>query len=69
MNVLTLNLYIHTYTYSAAKIAYEIFQSRGLFGLYAGVTPSVMRAFIVSSSRFAAYEGTIALIDGKLLKG
>mmetsp|Transcript_2207 Transcript_2207/g.2648 ORF Transcript_2207/g.2648 Transcript_2207/m.2648 type:complete len:322 (-) Transcript_2207:14-979(-) len=34
----------------------ELIQTKGWKGLYSGVTPSIMRAFIVSSSRFTAYE-------------
>jgi len=31
-------------------------KTKGWLGLYAGVTPSIARAFLVSSSRFSAYE-------------
>lgn len=48
---------------SAIKIAMSVFQKRGLFGLYAGVVPSVLRAFVVSSSRFTVYEGTLYLLE------
>jgi solute carrier family 25 carnitine/acylcarnitine transporter 20/29 len=45
-------------------VARELVRAKGLLGLYAGVVPSILRAFIVSSSRFSAYEATIwALSD------
>lgn len=31
-------------------------RTKGWLGLYAGVTPSIARAFLVSSTRFSAYE-------------
>lgn len=34
----------------------ELMETRGVRALYRGVTPTVMRAFIVSASRFSAYE-------------
>ncbi len=39
----------------------ELMKNKGWRGLYAGVTPSIMRAFIVSSSRFTAYEMVVKL--------
>lgn len=36
-----------------------IVESRGILGVYYGVAPSILRAFIVSSSRFSAYETTL----------
>lgn len=33
-----------------------LLKSKGWSGLYAGVTPSILRAFLVSSTRFSAYE-------------
>jgi solute carrier family 25 carnitine/acylcarnitine transporter 20/29 len=48
-------------TVAAAR---ELVRAKGFLGLYAGVVPSILRAFIVSSSRFSAYEATIwALSD------
>ena len=41
----------------------EILKSRGIRGLYSGVVPSIMRAFIVSSSRFSAYEATLYFLS------
>ena len=40
----------------------ELMESRGLRALYRGVSPTIMRAFIVSSSRFSAYELTLWLL-------
>lgn len=39
----------------------ELMETRGIQALYRGVTPTVMRAFIVSASRFSAYEIALAL--------
>lgn len=39
----------------------HLLQSKGLTGLYAGVAPSIARAFLVSGSRFSAYEGALWL--------
>lgn len=39
----------------------ELMESRGLRALYRGVSAAVMRAFVVSSTRFSAYEVTLWL--------
>lgn len=39
----------------------HLLRSKGLMGLYAGVSPSIARAFLVSGSRFSAYEGALWL--------
>jgi hypothetical protein len=39
----------------------DLIKTKGWRGLYAGVSPSIMRAFIVSSSRFSAYELVVKL--------
>ena len=41
---------------AALTIARDLVKTRGVAGLYAGVGPSVLRAFLVSGSRFTAYE-------------
>jgi hypothetical protein len=41
---------------SSVTIASQLLRAKGLRGLYSGVGASVSRAFIVSSSRFIAYE-------------
>lgn len=41
---------------SILKVGASLINQKGIGGLYAGVAPSIVRAFIVSSSRFSAYE-------------
>jgi solute carrier family 25 carnitine/acylcarnitine transporter 20/29 len=41
------------------SVLIQILKKHGIFGLYSGVVPSVLRALIVSSSRFSAYETTL----------
>jgi len=48
---------------SAVAVAREVLASKGLRGLYTGVTPSIARAFLVSASRFSAYELTLSLLE------
>jgi solute carrier family 25 carnitine/acylcarnitine transporter 20/29 len=47
----------------------ELMKTRGIRGLYSGVSPSIMRAFLVSGSRFSAYEAALWLLRGDLDKG
>ena len=47
---------------SAMQVAKYLINTKGFLGLYAGVIPSILRAFIVSSSRFSAYETTMWLL-------
>lgn len=54
---------IHQTPNSSFGILKDLLRTRGVLGLYAGVLPSIIRAFLVSSSRFSAYEGTLYLID------
>lgn len=42
----------------------DLLNTRGIRGLYKGVTPSIVRAFLVSGSRFSAYEGALWLLRG-----
>lgn len=42
----------------------ELLETKGVRGLYSGVSPSIMRAFLVSGSRFSAYEGALWLMRG-----
>jgi len=37
---------------------------KGIRGLYSGVQPSIMRAFLVSGTRFSAYEATLWVVRG-----
>lgn len=39
----------------------HLLKTKGFTGLYAGVSPSIARAFLVSGSRFSAYEGALWL--------
>ena len=41
----------------------QLWSTRGLKGLYSGVTPSIARAFLVSASRFSAYELAVWFLD------
>lgn len=41
-----------------------LLQTRGVAGLYSGVTPSIIRAFLVSGSRFTAYESALWFLRG-----
>lgn len=45
----------------ALGIFTQLLKNKGLTGLYAGVAPSIARAFLVSGSRFSAYEGALYL--------
>lgn len=51
-------------TQSARSVFQHLIQTRGFLGLYAGVAPSILRAFLVSGSRFSAYEMTLYLLRG-----
>lgn len=42
--------------------ARQIYHSKGIVGMFAGVGPSIARAFLVSGSRFSAYEGAVWII-------
>ena len=46
----------------ATSVARDLLRSRGVLGLYAGLMPSLARAFLVSSSRFSAYELTMWIL-------
>lgn len=48
----------------AWRVFANLIQERGVRGLYSGVTPSIARAFLVSASRFSAYEGALWLVRG-----
>lgn len=42
----------------------NLISERGVRGLYSGASASIARAFLVSGSRFSAYEGALWLIRG-----
>lgn len=46
------------------KILMSLVRQNGILGLYAGFTPSILRAFLVSGTRFSAYESTLWIIRG-----
>jgi Mitochondrial carrier protein len=49
---------------SSVTIMIQLVKQKGIMGLYSGVIPSILRAFLVSGSRFSAYEGTLYLLRG-----
>lgn len=51
--------YVHKQ--GAVETLKQLCLSKGITGLYAGVGPSIARAFLVSGSRFSAYEGAVTL--------
>lgn len=44
------------------SVAVAQYRAKGLIGLYSGVGPALTRAFIVSGTRFSAYEFTLRLL-------
>jgi solute carrier family 25 carnitine/acylcarnitine transporter 20/29 len=48
----------------AWQVFVDLLRKRGVRGLYSGVAPSLARAFLVSGSRFSAYEGALWLLRG-----
>ena len=50
---------------SAFAVARDLVKKRGLAGFFVGVGPSLIRAFLVSGSRFSAYEGAMAFLRRK----
>ena len=48
----------------ALQVFSDLVATKGIFGLYLGVGPSIARAFLVSGSRFSAYEGALWLVRG-----
>jgi hypothetical protein len=40
----------------------QLWRDTGVRGLFRGVTPSVLRAFLVSGSRFTAFETVLELL-------
>lgn len=48
----------------AMQVVKELMKTKGVRGLYSGVAPSILRAFLVSGSRFSAYETTLWLLRG-----
>jgi hypothetical protein len=48
----------------AIQVFSELVEQKGIRGLYSGVAPSIARAFLVSGSRFSAYEAALWLLRG-----
>ena len=48
---------------NALQITRELWRSKGILGLYSGITPSIIRAFLVSGSRFSAYEAALWVLQ------
>jgi len=55
-----------TQKYKFGQVVQNIWKQRGISGFYSGLRPSLLRAFIVSSSRFTAYEVTFNLLTEKI---
>lgn len=53
----------------AVRVFSDLLKTKGIVGLYAGVGPSIARAFLVSGSRFSAYEGALWMLRGGRDKG
>jgi solute carrier family 25 (mitochondrial carnitine/acylcarnitine transporter), member 20/29 len=49
----------------AMTVLRQVLRQHGIAGLYNGVGPSIARAFLVSGSRFSAYETAIWLLRGE----
>jgi solute carrier family 25 carnitine/acylcarnitine transporter 20/29 len=49
---------------SAPQVFRQLINERGIRGLYSGASASIARAFLVSGSRFSAYEGALWLLRG-----
>jgi solute carrier family 25 (mitochondrial carnitine/acylcarnitine transporter), member 20/29 len=49
---------------SAPTVFRTLLVERGIKGLYSGVAPSIVRAFLVSGSRFTAYEAALWFLRG-----
>lgn len=46
---------------SILAVGLDILKKRGITGLYSGMTPSLIRAFLVSGSRFTAFEIAVSM--------
>jgi solute carrier family 25 carnitine/acylcarnitine transporter 20/29 len=65
-NIQGVNLATHSnIRVDTLAVARDLIRSKGVLGLYSGVVPSILRAFLVSSSRFSAYETTMWLLRDK----
>lgn len=48
----------------ARQVLMSLWKERGLWSLYSGASASIARAFLVSGSRFSAYEGALWMLRG-----
>ena len=48
----------------ARQVLVSLLRERGVWSLYSGASASVARAFLVSGSRFSAYEGALWMLRG-----
>lgn len=55
----------NTHRKTAFEIAKLLWKERGVVGLYSGVTPSIIRAFLVSGVRFSAFEFAMYVLTGR----
>ena len=49
---------------SPSEVFDTLIQTRGIRGLYSGASASILRAFLVSGSRFSAYEMALFMLRG-----
>jgi solute carrier family 25 carnitine/acylcarnitine transporter 20/29 len=49
---------------SPSEVFQTLIQTRGIRGLYSGASASILRAFLVSGSRFSAYEMALFMLRG-----
>ena len=47
-----------------AEATRKVMARGGMGGFFSGATPSIMRAFVVSGSRFAAFSSGMAVFEG-----
>mmetsp|Transcript_34915 Transcript_34915/g.84493 ORF Transcript_34915/g.84493 Transcript_34915/m.84493 type:complete len:164 (-) Transcript_34915:138-629(-) len=50
--------------HGARQVLISLLRERGVWSLYSGASASVTRAFLVSGSRFSAYEGALWMLRG-----
>jgi hypothetical protein len=50
--------------HNALQILRGLLRDRGFLALYSGASASIVRAFLVSGSRFSAYEGALWIMRG-----
>jgi len=63
-NTSSSSLYRPNNSVSALQVFKNLIETKGIRGLYAGASASILRAFLVSGSRFSAYEFALVLLRG-----